>query len=513
MSSVVAEALAQLESQTASSTVVLPCSGDPTVSTAMQVEITRIRPYPRNPRRVRNTEYDRIKASMRVNGMTQPLVITRAPGEETYTVAAGGNTRLQILDELYQETGSERFRQVHCHFVPWTSESDVLLAHLRENDLRGPLRFIDRARAIREIQRLIETETGSLSLRQLSQALAARGYQVSPALLSQMVYAVDMLLPLIPQALEAGMGQPQVQRIRTLEHAAGRLWDSHLADTEPFAPVFAALCRRQDGPDWDLQRLRRALELEIAERADLSLQQVSLALDAQLNSAESQLTTKNAGEGAAIDADADPIESGPDDIAVVHPPSQGRESVAATDEPLCRAPTFADDTIESAAERLITTGRPGPTDLKSLRARAWTLAMKLAQPHGIGDLVRPLSGQGLGYVLTDVPQPELAELLDESELARVSLLWWQLAACAELTVAPMDALLPSLPEGSVLRRALVDRQQDLLFAHVWPIDPGHTGERLWRHLDERAWQDLVNLMDTYRAIHRTASDAGTALWA
>ena len=284
MSSVAAEALAQLESETASSTVVRPGSGDPTVSTAMQVDITRIRPYPRNPRRVRNTEYERIKASMRVNGMTQPLVITRAPGEETYTVAAGGNTRLQILDELYQETGSERFRQVHCHFVPWTSESDVLLAHLRENDLRGPLRFIDRARAIREIQRLIETETGSLSLRQLSQALAERGYQVSPALLSQMAYAVDMLLPLIPQALEAGMGQPQVQRIRTLEHAAGRLWDGHLADTEPFAPVFAALCRRQDGPDWDLQRLRRALELEIAERADLSLQQVSLALDALLNS-------------------------------------------------------------------------------------------------------------------------------------------------------------------------------------------------------------------------------------
>lgn len=511
MKPVVAKGLAQLESGTASSTVVLPGSGDPTVSTAMQVDFTRIRPYPRNPRRVRNTEYDRIKASMRVNGMTQPLVITRVPGEETYTVAAGGNTRLQILDELYQETGSERFRQVHCHFVPWTSESDVLLAHLRENDLRGPLRFIDRARAIREIQHLIESETGSLSLRQLSQALAERGYQVSPALLSQMAYAVDTLLPLIPQALEAGMGQPQVQRIRTLEHAARRLWDGHLADTEAFAPVFAALCGRQDGPDWDLQRLRRALEMEIAERADLSLHQVSLALDALLNSHESKLVESLAAEATGDD----PVDLEIQDAAagLAHAGAQGHDTADVTEAARYQAATTADDPVESAAERLVTTGRPGPTDLKSLRARAWTLAMKLAQRHGIGDLVRPLSGQGLGYVLTDVPQPELAELLDESELARVSLLWWQLAACAELTVAPLDALLPSLPEGSVLRHALMERQQDLLFAHVWPLDPGHTGERLWRHLDERAWQDLVNLMDTYRAIHRTAAEVGTELWA
>jgi hypothetical protein len=325
-----------------------------------------------------------------------------------------------------------------------------------------------------------------------------------------MVYAVDTLLPLIPHALEAGMGQPQVQRIRTLEHAAGRLWDGHLADTEPFAPVFAALCRRQDGPDWDLQRLRRALELEIAERAQLSLHQVSLALDALLSSPEAKLVEPLAAEATGDD----PVDPEAQDAAgPIHSGATGHEPADVSEAGRREASTTTHDPVESAAERLVTTGRPGPTDLKSLRARAWTLAMKLAQRHGIGDLVRPLSGQGLGYVLTDVPQPELAELLDASELARVSLLWWQLAACAELTVAPLDVLLPSLPEGSALRRALVDRQQDVLFAHVWPLDPGHTGERLWRHLDERAWQDLVNLMDTYRAIHRTASDAGTALWA
>ena len=47
-------------------------------------------------------------------------------------------------------------------------------------------------------------------------------------------------------------------------------------------------------------------------------------------------------------------------------------------------------------ESLIDTDLSRPTDLKSLRGRAWTLAARLAQRNGIGDLVVPLSSQGLG---------------------------------------------------------------------------------------------------------------------
>jgi ParB family protein of integrating conjugative element (PFGI_1 class) len=114
----------------------------------MQVEITRIKAYDRNPRRSDNPEYDRIKASIHADGMDQPLVITCRPGETDYVVHAGGNTRLRILQELYEETGDEAFYRVHCLYRPWNHESDVLLAHLRENDLRGGLSFIDKAQAV-----------------------------------------------------------------------------------------------------------------------------------------------------------------------------------------------------------------------------------------------------------------------------------------------------------------------------------------------------------------------------
>ena len=154
-----------------------------------------------------------------------------------------------------------------------------------------------------------------------------------------------------------------------------------------------------------------------------------------------------------------------------------------------------------------------PSNLKSLRARAWTLATRLAQRHGIGELIAPLPSQGLGFVLRDVPDPALAEQLDDDTLSRLSLLWWHLAACAETTVAPLDAVLAALTGDSVLRRALETEDAGLLFASVWTLDPGHAGFRLWRLLDARDWQDLLDLMATYRALHQVADATQTPLWA
>jgi hypothetical protein len=93
------------------------------------------------------------------------------------------------------------------------------------------------------------------------------------------------------------------------------------------------------------------------------------------------------------------------------------------------------------------------------------------------------------------------------------MLWWQLAACAEMTFAPLEAIVPLLPTDSVLRRALEDEDAELLFNSIWTLDPGHTGYRLWRSLPERDWSDLLTLMDTYRRIRQVAADTGATIWA
>jgi len=173
-----------------------------------------------------------------------------------------------------------------------------------------------------------------------------------------------------------------------------------------------------------------------------------------------------------------------------------------------------DDTkvLQGDAPALGTTEQLESMDLKSLRARAWTLASRLAQRNGLSELIQPLAGKGLGFVLCDVPDPALVDQLDEDTLAQVSMVWWYLAAASEVTVAPVEQLLPSFEEESVLRRALEDQDAGLLFSSVWTLDPGHMGFRLWRRLDARDWRDLVDLMETYRAVHQAAAESGDPLW-
>ena len=265
--------------KTVTSTTETPLPDNTNASAPIQtqpivVALERIHPYERNPRHGNNPEYDRIKASIREMGLDQPLTITQRPDAEDYIVHSGGNTRLLVLKDLFEETGDNRYTSVPCLFKPWHRESEVLLAHLRENDLRGGLTFIDKALAVFDIKALLETELeiDALSQRRLESTLQLGGYALSSGLISRMGYAVHTLLPLIPKALHAGLGRPQVQKIRALERAARKVWQAHNLDAEmAFDPIFATLCRRYDDPDWDTGLLRDALETEIAEQADLSV--------------------------------------------------------------------------------------------------------------------------------------------------------------------------------------------------------------------------------------------------
>ena len=186
----------------------------------LYLSLAEIKEYAHNPRRSVNPEYDRLKASIRVSGMDQPLVVTQRPGESHYTVAAGGNSRLQILKELHVD-GQLSNDSIPCVKKPWISEGDVLVAHLRENDLRGALTFIDKAAAVLDARTMFsDDDDRRLTQAELSKLLATHGYHLSQAMISQMAYAVDFLSPLMPLALEASMKRRAVQQIRVLERAA-----------------------------------------------------------------------------------------------------------------------------------------------------------------------------------------------------------------------------------------------------------------------------------------------------
>ncbi|MES9814359.1 MAG: ParB family protein [Candidatus Thiodiazotropha sp.] len=504
-----------------------------TTSPAPQmIDISRIQPYEHNPRHGRNPEYDRIRDSIRNTGLDQPLVVTQRPDATDFIVHAGGNTRLIILKELFAETGDQRFAAVPCLLKAWCCESDVLLAHLRENDLRGGLTFIDKARAVCEAQKLLAEELSLdvISQRRLETELRRAGYRITQARISQMVYTVHRLLPVIPIALGGGLGRPHVERIRRLERAAHKIWQDRCSESaEDFEEVFTTLCKRYDSPDWDTDVLRSALESEIAAALDVSIHTVRVMLDAEMAGRElvipeAEVEPDPNEESSELEHPTDESFDADQDDGGLRVSSSDRTS---TDELPPELPDQSnpgrvpdtglldDDVKESSqpdTELPNLTNYTSPNDLKSLRGRAWTLATRLAQRNGMADLVEAVSGKGLGFVLRDVPDPTLADQLDEDSLSQLTMLWWQLAACAEMTFAPLEAMLPLLPDESILRRALETEDADLLFSSIWTLDPGHTGYRLWRPLDDRDWRDLLALMDTYRRIRRIAAETGVSVW-
>ncbi|OCR25337.1 chromosome partitioning protein ParB [Pseudomonas syringae] len=205
---------------------------DPLADTPMLVTLEQLRPYEHNPRFIRNPLYDDIKASIRERGLDQPPPITRRPGETYFIIRNGGNTRLAILAELWQETRDERFFRIHCLFRPWSNEITALLGHLAESDLHGQLTFIERALAVAKLKTMLEAEGAVLSQRELVRRLAAGGYPISQSHVSRMLDTLEHLLPAIPQTLYAGLGKPQIERLIGLRSQAERTWNRY-----PTAPV------------------------------------------------------------------------------------------------------------------------------------------------------------------------------------------------------------------------------------------------------------------------------------
>ena len=200
---------------------------DPVIDTPMLVTLEQLRPYEHNPRFIRNPLYDDIKASIRERGLDQPPPITRRPGETYFIIRNGGNTRLAILGELWQETRDERFFRIHCLFRPWTNELTALLGHLAESDLHGQLTFIERALAVAKFKTMLEPDGTVLSQRELARRLAAGGYPISQSHISRMLDTLEHLLPAIPQTLYAGLGKPQIERLIGLRSQAERTWNRY----------------------------------------------------------------------------------------------------------------------------------------------------------------------------------------------------------------------------------------------------------------------------------------------
>ena len=237
----------------------------------LTVTLDDIVPYDRNPRQALNPLYNDIRESIRARGLDHPPNITLRPGDDKYMIRDGGNTRLEALAELYQETGDNRFYQFQCKYRPWVSEIDSLAGHLVENELHGRMLFIDRAQAAVQMRDWFkeERQTEELSGRELAKLISATGWTMTHSNLSLLLYAAEHLFAYMPDAFWGGLGKDTVRRIRSVENAARQYWSSVAGHDREFLGVWWAALSDADDVPFDLRDLKSALSNRIANRLEI----------------------------------------------------------------------------------------------------------------------------------------------------------------------------------------------------------------------------------------------------
>ena len=260
---------------------------DPIVDTPMLLTLDETLPYDENPRTTRNPKYDEIKESIRNRGLDTPPPVTRKPGEDKYRIRNGGNTRLAILNELYRETGDEKFFKFHCLFRPWDvvrGEIISLTGHLAENDMQGQLLFIERAIGVDKAKALYEQEVGkSISQSELSRRLKADGYPVSQPHISRMQDAIRYLLPAIPAVLYSGLGVDRISKLLALRKTALQCWERNYQEQEQhleFDTVFQDVLSQFEGDaeEFLFQRFQDELIDQLKKPLNLGYEKILLEI-------------------------------------------------------------------------------------------------------------------------------------------------------------------------------------------------------------------------------------------
>ena len=425
-----------------------------------ELPIDQIACYANNPRVAKNPEYERIKHSLEKNGIESPLVVTRKPGDKSYMLQAGGNTRLDIAQSLH-EAGDDTFAKVPCIVKRWTSEINVLVSHLRENDMRGNLMFIERALGVMEFAKLACPPDGTLlTQRELAKQLSDHGYPLSQTVISAMDYAVNRLYGLLPTSLEHGMGKRQVMSIRALEHCAVKIWDRQCPDeTGQFTDLFSELVKNCDGATFVLEDLNANVANEIAVAAELDINTVLLMLDAERN--------------------GEPIEL---DRLVPVEPEESRKH----DEPVEKRPFNLE------------------RELQKSRSTAIEACVALADRFELSDCVHVMIDARFGYCMCELPKRNATKL-------QVGV-WKILATACDQARASKRALKQILNPESRLAELLLNGRASDVYDSIPGLDLFDCGDRLLHALDDADWSNVVDLLKTYRRSRKLADEHGLNLW-
>lgn len=509
----------------------------------LTLPIESIDEYDKNPRREFNPNYHKIKESISNNGLNQPLVVTRRPSCKNYMIFKGGNTRLAVLRELYEETGDRKFQFVPCSYLPWTGEeSEAIIGHLQENQMRKSLCFVDRARGVANAIGYLKSELNheQMSLRQMREQFTRKGYSITLGTLSLMLYMSETIESNLPHTLVKGIGRPQVQKIRNLELTSQKVCSEFAVEKDEHYHLFRNVLKSYSGSTWVFDDFRRALEVKISDQVETSIHDVALRLDGytflndqplkspnehQKNSdgissiewpkrAKTEqpagvytvYTQKNTPKTRQNGTNASNVENSNTELPSQNP----TENVI---QPINPEAEFSGDIPKNFDPKLL--------DMKN---QCYVLASKISKqlkffehPDTRKKIVISTGYWGIGYLITDFP-PRIKNIGHTQNMTREAM-WWMLLELSDLywaieSARPLVAkLLASGGMKSFVKTGSPKVLTSLAQKHMKCSYPFLGLYNLClRQLDETVWNQLNSLCCTYRAIQRRAIEINDHLF-
>jgi 8-oxo-dGTP pyrophosphatase MutT (NUDIX family) len=434
-------------------TTLPPRTHDDVTDGFMVVRVVDIDPYDGNMRLQPNPENDQIKASLRATGVRGAIEITRRPGTQRWIVAAGANTRLALIKELYEETGEQRFEEIKCTTVPYRDEIELLVNHINENSTRGETCFWENACANQRLLDLLEhTKGNALSTREFEAELKQRGMKGGRSLLLLYRFAQERLASLrltlllqlaIPAVREL---QPAYTALRDLLAKVGitSLVELHERLDEANT-AYADHCDLREEPLDPLQLVARwhdACARQLGSTRFGVRAALAFLASPNIDPTEAELR-------AALARSADVVNPSP--------PSPPRpRSAPIRKEPQAMVPRLA------------------LTDQGELLTRSVEIAGAAARAYGLDECVHAVPALPLGYY---VELPVTALPVSKSDLPHPSYVAWWLLAYVSLQARPHVAA--QLPAASRYRAAILEMDGESSYDFLLDaIGPELTGEDL-----------------------------------
>lgn len=359
---------------------------DPISAQKIIVTLDQLQPYELNPRRTRNPKYDDIKASIESVGLIEtPNITRRDPDDEKYSIRDGGNTRLEILNELYLKyknlaekevddsvtedllQKADSFYRISCLFVPFKDDLNALSTHMIENEERGGTIFIERALVVdryrelfKEIDKQAAEKTGSefndkpLSSRVLSDRISSYGWQVNQSHIVRYNYTATILIKYIPDALWAGSGEPLIRKISALFKAYDIFWKATTQgdeDPDKIEALFYDTLKEFDAEKIDIDAFKQDLDILLSDLTGIDATNLMFEISSIMSNSDQSLKYKP----NALKENQETLKEREQSLSTESEsskqlPHKNSSDVAITDVPLSRSTSVSDTVSPSSNE-------------------------------------------------------------------------------------------------------------------------------------------------------------------